>query len=135
MRSLGRQIVAEFYACNPTRLNDVAIIRDALLEAAQRAGATIVNQAFHHFSPHGVSGAVIIAESHQMCSALPKRHYIDTHLAGTWLRRCGSVYLRRHGVVRGRLRLFARGVAGRTYLYPGAAPGAGGPDEHSRPYD
>ena len=75
MRSLGRQIVAEFYACDRTRLNDVDIIRDALLEAARRAGATIVSQAFHHFSPHGVSGAVIIAESHLMCSALPKSHY------------------------------------------------------------
>ena len=72
MRSLGHQIVAEFYACDNTLLNDVGYIRDAMLEAARRAGATIVNQAFHHFSPHGVSGAVIIAESHLSIHTWPE---------------------------------------------------------------
>ena len=80
MRSLGRQIVAEFYACDRTRLNDVDIIRDALLEAARRAGATIVSQAFHHFSPHGVSGAVIIAESHLSIHTWPEYGYAAVDL-------------------------------------------------------
>ena len=80
MRSLGRQIVAEFYACDSARLNDVDVIRGALLEAARRAGATIVNQAFHHFSPHGVSGAVIIAESHLSIHTWPEYGYAAVDL-------------------------------------------------------
>jgi S-adenosylmethionine decarboxylase len=72
MRSLGHQIVAEFYSCDPVLLNDVEYIREQLLEAARRAGATIVNQAFHHFSPQGVSGAVIIAESHLSIHTWPE---------------------------------------------------------------
>ena len=80
MRSLGRQIVAEFYACDNTRLNDVDIIRAALLEAARCAGATIVSEAFHHFSPHGVSGAVIIAESHLSIHTWPEYGYAAVDL-------------------------------------------------------
>ena len=61
MRSLGHQIIAEFYDCNRDSLNDVDFIRTAMVDAAEKAGATIVTETFHHFSPHGVSGAVIIA--------------------------------------------------------------------------
>lgn len=64
MHSLGRQIIAEFYDYNRDSLNDVDFIRATMLNAAEKAGAAIVTETFHHFSPHGVSGAVIIAESH-----------------------------------------------------------------------
>jgi S-adenosylmethionine decarboxylase len=80
MRSLGRQIVAEFYACDGSLLNDVEVISGALMEAARRAGATIVSQAFHHFSPHGVSGAVIIAESHLSIHTWPEYGYAAVDL-------------------------------------------------------
>lgn len=80
MRSLGRQIVAEFYACDGSLLNDVEVISAALMEAARRAGATIVSQAFHHFSPHGVSGAVIIAESHLSIHTWPEYGYAAVDL-------------------------------------------------------
>ena len=84
MRSLGRQIVAEFYACDGSLLNDVEVISGALMAAARRAGATIVSQAFHHFSPHGVSGAVIIAESHLSIHTWPEYGYaaVDLFICG-----------------------------------------------------
>ena len=53
MRSLGHQIVAEFYGCDKALLNDVAYIRNHMLEAAVKSGATIVTETFHHFAPHG----------------------------------------------------------------------------------
>ena len=80
MRSLGHQIVAEFYACDKGLLNDVGFIRDHMLEAARKAGATIVTETFHHFSPHGVSGAVIIAESHLAIHTWPEYGYAAVDL-------------------------------------------------------
>jgi S-adenosylmethionine decarboxylase len=80
MRSLGHQIVAEFYACDAGRLNDVDFITGAMVEAARRAGATIVTQTFHHFSPHGVSGAVVIAESHLTIHTWPEYGYAAVDL-------------------------------------------------------
>lgn len=80
MRSLGHQIVAEFYSCDSTRLNDVEFVTQAMLEAARRTGANIVAQTFHHFSPHGVSGAVIIAESHLAIHTWPEFGYAAVDL-------------------------------------------------------
>ena len=75
MRALGHQIVAEFYHCNASVLADVNAITDAMLEAARRTGCTIFTQTFHHFSPYGVSGAVIVAESHLAIHTWPEYGY------------------------------------------------------------
>ncbi|MDB4521851.1 adenosylmethionine decarboxylase [Gammaproteobacteria bacterium] len=80
MRSLGHQIIAEFYDCNRDSLNDVNFIRAAMVAAAEEAGATIVTETFHHFSPHGVSGAVIIAESHLSIHTWPEYGYAAVDL-------------------------------------------------------
>ena len=80
MRSLGHQIIAEFYDCNRDSLNDVNFIRAAMVTAAEEAGATVVTETFHHFSPHGVSGAVIIAESHLSIHTWPEYGYAAVDL-------------------------------------------------------
>jgi len=80
MRSLGNQIVAEFYDCDRVRLNDVEYVERAMAKAAQIAGATVVSQTFHHFSPHGVSGAVIISESHLTIHTWPEYAYAAVDL-------------------------------------------------------
>ncbi|RTZ61608.1 MAG: adenosylmethionine decarboxylase [Gammaproteobacteria bacterium] len=80
MHSLGTQIVAELYACDRDHLNDVAFVKQAMLAAAREAGATIVADTFHHFSPHGVSGAVIIAESHLSIHTWPEYGYAAVDL-------------------------------------------------------
>ena len=51
-----------------------------MLEAARKTGATIVTETFHHFSPHGVSGAVIIAESHLAIHTWPEFGYAAVDL-------------------------------------------------------
>ena len=43
--------------------------------AAQKSGATIINSSFHTFEPQGVSGVVIIAESHFTIHAWPEHDY------------------------------------------------------------
>ena len=63
-KSAGRHIVAELWGCNPEFLDDVSIVREFMNEAAKEAHATVLKSVFHTFQPCGVSGAVIIAESH-----------------------------------------------------------------------
>ena len=43
--------------------------------AATEAGATVVEKAFHQFNPHGVSGVVIVAESHLFIHTWPEYGY------------------------------------------------------------
>ena len=44
-------------------------------EAARVSGATIVESVFHRFQPHGVSGVVVIAESHLAIHTWPEHGY------------------------------------------------------------
>ena len=80
MKALGRQIVVEYYGCNPDILNDVAFIKRSMRNAALEAGATIVQEAFHLFNPHGVSGVIVIAESHLTIHTWPEYGYAAVDL-------------------------------------------------------
>lgn len=71
----GRQLLIELYGCDSTFLDSVSSVEEALVEAARAAGATIVESVFHHFSPHGVSGVVVIAESHVAVHTWPEHGY------------------------------------------------------------
>jgi S-adenosylmethionine decarboxylase proenzyme len=81
---LGRQLIAEFYDCPVHLLNDKDFIERAMNDAARDCGATIVNSVFHLFNPHGVSGAVIIAESHLTIHTWPEHGYaaVDVFTCG-----------------------------------------------------
>ena len=61
---LGRHLIAELYDCDEEILNNVTEIEYQMTKAAIECGATIVTSTFHRFLPHGVSGAIIISESH-----------------------------------------------------------------------
>jgi S-adenosylmethionine decarboxylase proenzyme len=65
----------ELKGCDKEVLNDVGFLREALLAAAGGAGATVLGESFHQFSPQGVSGVVIIAESHLCIHTWPEYGY------------------------------------------------------------
>ncbi|MBL0313550.1 MAG: adenosylmethionine decarboxylase [Holophagaceae bacterium] len=79
MASLGRHILAEFGGCDAARLADLSIVEGSMLDAARISGATIVTHSFHHFAGQdggqGVSGAVIIAESHLAIHTWPEHQF------------------------------------------------------------
>ncbi|MEY4604442.1 MAG: hypothetical protein RIT43_1734 [Bacteroidota bacterium] len=78
--ALGNHILVEFMNCDPHIMNDVAQIERDMVAAAQRAGATVINSTFHHFSPWGVSGVVVIQESHLAIHTWPEYGYAAVDL-------------------------------------------------------
>jgi S-adenosylmethionine decarboxylase proenzyme len=78
--NLGRHLLAEFYDCNSNILNNVQLIEDSMKEAAIACGATIVQSNFHLFNPFGVSGVVVIAESHLAIHTWPELGYAAVDL-------------------------------------------------------
>ncbi len=80
MKALGRHILVEFMNCKADVLNDVTAIENAMVQAAQIAGATVINSTFHHFSPYGVSGVVVIQESHLAIHTWPEYRYAAVDL-------------------------------------------------------
>ena len=80
MKALGRQIMVEFFNCDRERLNDADFVARIIKEAAVKCGATVVETVIHHFSPHGVSGVVVIAESHLTIHTWPEYRYAAVDL-------------------------------------------------------
>jgi len=75
VQALGRHLLLELLDCDPEALNSLDIVRTSMVEAAKRAQATIVDVVFHEFNPFGISGVVVIAESHLAIHTWPEYRY------------------------------------------------------------
>jgi S-adenosylmethionine decarboxylase len=75
MEALGKQILVEFYDCDQSKINDVSYIENSVIQATKASNATIISHNFHKFSPYGVSGVVVIAESHVAIHTWPEYNY------------------------------------------------------------
>jgi len=73
--ALGRQLTIEYYECGVKALLDKDRVEKTLLKAAKESGATIISSLFHKFDPQGISGVVVIAESHFTVHAWPEHDY------------------------------------------------------------
>jgi len=84
MYALGRHILAEIYGCDENILNDRKLIEKIMVESALEAGAEVREVAFHKFSPQGVSGVVVISESHLAIHTWPELGYaaVDVFTCG-----------------------------------------------------
>jgi S-adenosylmethionine decarboxylase len=84
MNALGRHVLAEVHGCEPQVLNDLGAVERIMVEAALNAGAEVREVAFHKFSPQGVSGVVVISESHLAVHTWPEHAYaaVDVFTCG-----------------------------------------------------
>lgn len=89
--SLGSHVLIELFDCNPASLELEKTVGTAMLDAARASEATIVTDSFHEFKPYGVSGAVIIQESHYTIHTWPEHRYaaVDLFYCG------GTIYVDR----------------------------------------
>lgn len=85
--SLGNQLIVDFYDCGCENFDDLEWVENVMIEAANRARATIVDVVFHKFNPQGISGVVVIAESHFAIHTWPEHRYaaIDIFTCGNTL--------------------------------------------------
>ncbi|MDB5073075.1 MAG: speH [Candidatus Eremiobacteraeota bacterium] len=75
LKALGTHIVCELSGCDAAKLTDVDAVRAMMEKAAKAANASIVTTAFHRFQPQGVSGVVVIEESHLSIHTWPETGY------------------------------------------------------------
>ena len=68
-------MLLELYDCDPEAINNLEVVKASMVEAAKRAQATIVDVVFHEFNPVGISGVVVIAESHLAIHTWPEHRY------------------------------------------------------------
>lgn len=84
MEARGTHIICELSGCDAGMLTDVDGVRSIMEAAAREANAEILKVAFHRFQPHGVSGVVVIAESHLSIHTWPELGYaaVDFYTCG-----------------------------------------------------
>ncbi len=88
MYALGTHLLVELRECSAKILSNLKEIQDVLISAAKVADATIVEVSFHEFSPFGISGMVVIAESHLSIHTWPEYKYaaVDIFTCGNVLK-------------------------------------------------
>ena len=95
-------LILDCYGCPPDLLDNIKIVEMAMLETAEKIKAHVLRSDFHKFAPQGVSGILLIAESHLSIHTWPERGYaaIDvftcgnhtlTHLAPAHIEMCFRV--------------------------------------------
>lgn len=81
---IGKHCILELYECNKNKLNDEAFIRTTITSSAKLAGATLINLITHRFTPQGITGLALLAESHISLHSWPEISYgaIDIFTCG-----------------------------------------------------
>jgi S-adenosylmethionine decarboxylase proenzyme len=94
-QALGRHVLLELYQCPVALLKNGDELEGFLKAAAERMGATVVTSNFHQFSPYGISGVVIIQESHLTLHTWPEHQYaaVDIFTCGEIDLEAGIEYL------------------------------------------
>ncbi len=84
MDTTSRHLLCEYWGCDRALLNDKARIEPLLRAAAAAAGATVVGAVFHDYSPQGVTGVVVVEESHLSIHTWPEYGYaaVDVFTCG-----------------------------------------------------
>jgi len=85
MKAMGIHLLIEFASCNREKTDNLAFLEAVMTKAAEVAGATVLKTAFQDFNPQGVSGVVVIAESHLTIHTWPEYGYaaVDIFTCGT----------------------------------------------------
>lgn len=83
VRYAGTHLLIDLW--DALHLDDIDLIEVALRRAADVAGATILHCHLHHFEPNGgVSGVLVLAESHITIHTWPETNYaaLDVFMCG-----------------------------------------------------
>jgi S-adenosylmethionine decarboxylase proenzyme len=85
MKALGIHLLIELWSCNRQKIDNLDYLEKIMVQGAEVAGATVLRTAFQDFNPQGVSGVVVIAESHLTIHTWPELGYaaVDIFTCGT----------------------------------------------------
>ena len=75
MSTLGKHIILEMWGCCKDTIDNVEVVKEILVKAAESVKATLVDVVCHRFSPYCVTGVAILAESHIAVHTWPEHGY------------------------------------------------------------
>lgn len=72
----GHHIIAEFRNCSPKLLKLTGSVKPLVEKAVSQSGLTKICSKYHQFRPFGVTGFVLLAESHISIHTWPEKEYL-----------------------------------------------------------
>lgn len=80
----GRHVTMDLWGVSFERLDNQEFLRQSMYEAARRSGATVVGENFVKFQPQGVTGVLVLSESHLSIHTYPEEGFaaIDCYTCG-----------------------------------------------------
>lgn len=74
----GTHLLCEWYGCDfsTPALNQAESLRLLCINATLKSGLTVVGDVFHQFQPQGVTGTVLLAESHLAIHTWPEENFV-----------------------------------------------------------
>ena len=78
MAMQGTHLIGELHECraDAAHMNDAAVLQETIVRRVKAAGLTVLGHYFHQFEPCGVTGAVVLAESHVTVHTWPENGYV-----------------------------------------------------------
>ncbi len=76
MEPKGHHYIVEASKCNKKIIGNIELMQQIIVEAANKANTKVWAVSFHRFPPNGVSGVVVISESHLSVHTWPEVGYV-----------------------------------------------------------
>ncbi len=76
----GKHYLVDLSQCDPDKISRVGEVRRIFLRAAEESKASIVGEIFHQFEPVGVSGVLLIEESHFSVHTWPEDSFVGVDI-------------------------------------------------------
>lgn len=74
--TVGVHILAEFYGVDSGLLSDIKPVEDILELAVRESKVNKLNSKYHQFQPQGVTGFVLLGESHISIHTWPEKNFL-----------------------------------------------------------
>ncbi len=117
MEHLGRHVIIELWGCSDV-INNSCLVKAAMQNAVSAANATLLNIFVHEFSPQGVTGVAVLAESHLSIHTWPEYGYVaaDVFTCGSTTKpdAAAEVLRRAFGAKTAQIQELERGVMPKT---------------------
>jgi len=74
-KEFGSHFIIELINCAPDSLGKVPDVERVMAQVVQKSKTTMVGSSFHQFQPEGVTGVILISESHIFIHTWPEERY------------------------------------------------------------
>lgn len=75
MAAVGIHVFGSLHGCPEELLKKVEVVKELLLKTVSEAKYNPVGESFHQFEPFGVTGVIVLSESHISIHTWPERNF------------------------------------------------------------